>query len=90
MLVGTLNYLTGPELSSSVLYLIPIALVTWFTKKVDRGLHVTRKCFELADRRCHIGFLLLFFSPLLQCDGKILYVSYLYFNFSGTEKVVGS
>lgn len=33
MLVGTLNYLTGPELPSSVFYLIPISLVTWFTKR---------------------------------------------------------
>jgi len=33
ILVGALNRLTGPELSSSILYLIPISLVTWFTKR---------------------------------------------------------
>ena len=33
LLVGVLTRLTGPELSSSILYLIPISLVTWFTKR---------------------------------------------------------
>jgi len=33
ILVGVLTRLTGPELSSSILYLIPISLVTWFTKR---------------------------------------------------------
>jgi diguanylate cyclase (GGDEF)-like protein len=31
--VGVLNRLMGPELSSSILYLIPISMVTWFTKR---------------------------------------------------------
>jgi len=33
LLVGLLNLLTGSELPSSVVYLAPIALVTWFTKR---------------------------------------------------------
>jgi len=33
LLVGILTYLAGPDLSSSIFYLIPIALVTWFTKR---------------------------------------------------------
>lgn len=33
ILVGILNHIAGPELSSTVFYLIPIALVTWFTKR---------------------------------------------------------
>ena len=33
LLVGILNHIAGPELSSTVFYLIPIALVTWFTKR---------------------------------------------------------
>ena len=33
LLVGIVNRLAGPELSSTVFYLIPIALVTWFTKR---------------------------------------------------------
>jgi diguanylate cyclase (GGDEF)-like protein len=31
--VGVLNRLIGPEFSSSILYLIPISMVTWFTKR---------------------------------------------------------
>jgi diguanylate cyclase (GGDEF)-like protein len=34
LLVGILNRIAGPELSSTVFYLIPIALVTWFTKRL--------------------------------------------------------
>ena len=33
LLVGILHHMAGPELSSTVFYLIPIALVTWFTKR---------------------------------------------------------
>jgi len=33
VLVGLVNHLAGPELSSTVFYLIPIALVTWFTRR---------------------------------------------------------
>jgi diguanylate cyclase (GGDEF)-like protein len=33
LLVGILNDIAGPELSSSIFYLIPIVLVTWFTKR---------------------------------------------------------
>jgi diguanylate cyclase (GGDEF)-like protein len=33
LLVGILNHIAGPELSSTVFYLIPIALITWFTKR---------------------------------------------------------
>lgn len=33
ILVGILHYIAGPELSSTVFYLVPIALVTWFTKR---------------------------------------------------------
>jgi len=33
LLVGILHHIAGPELSSTVFYLIPIALVTWFTKR---------------------------------------------------------
>jgi diguanylate cyclase (GGDEF)-like protein len=33
LLVGVLNHIAGPELSSTVFYLIPIALITWFTKR---------------------------------------------------------
>jgi diguanylate cyclase (GGDEF)-like protein len=33
LLVGILTYLAGPELSSSIFFLVPIALVTWFTKR---------------------------------------------------------
>jgi diguanylate cyclase (GGDEF)-like protein len=33
LLVGILNYFAGPELSTTVFYLIPIALVTWFTQR---------------------------------------------------------
>ena len=31
--VGVLNRLTGPEFSSSIFYLIPISMVTWFTNR---------------------------------------------------------
>jgi diguanylate cyclase (GGDEF)-like protein len=31
--VGILNHLTGPDLSTWILYLIPIFLVTWFTER---------------------------------------------------------
>jgi diguanylate cyclase (GGDEF)-like protein len=34
LLVGILSSIAGPELSYSVFYLIPIALVTWFTKRL--------------------------------------------------------
>ncbi len=33
LLVGILNHLAGPELSSTIFYLIPIVLVTWFTER---------------------------------------------------------
>ena len=33
VLVGILNHAAGPELSSTVFYLIPIVLVSWFTKR---------------------------------------------------------
>jgi diguanylate cyclase (GGDEF)-like protein len=33
LLVGILNDIAGPELSSTIFYLIPIVLVTWFTKR---------------------------------------------------------
>ena len=33
LLVGILHHMAGSELSSTVFYLIPIALVTWFTKR---------------------------------------------------------
>lgn len=33
LLVGILHHIAGPELSSTVFYLIPITLVTWFTKR---------------------------------------------------------
>ncbi len=33
LLVGILNHMAGPELSSTMFYLIPIVLVTWFTKR---------------------------------------------------------
>ncbi len=33
VLVGILNHAAGPELSSTIFYLIPIVLVTWFTKR---------------------------------------------------------
>ncbi|HUL23077.1 MAG TPA: hypothetical protein VLZ10_16600, partial [Thermodesulfobacteriota bacterium] len=33
LLVGILNHMAGPELSSTIFYLIPIVLVTWFTKR---------------------------------------------------------
>jgi diguanylate cyclase (GGDEF)-like protein len=32
LLVGILNHMGGPEISSTIFYLIPIVLVTWFTK----------------------------------------------------------
>ncbi len=31
LLVGILNHMAGPEISSTIFYLIPIVLVTWFT-----------------------------------------------------------
>jgi len=33
ILVGILNQMAGPELSSTIFYLIPIVLVTWFTRR---------------------------------------------------------
>jgi signal transduction histidine kinase len=33
MLLGLLDYVTGPELSFSVFYLLPISVVTWFTDR---------------------------------------------------------
>jgi len=33
LLVGILNHIAGPELSSTIFYLIPIALATWFTQR---------------------------------------------------------
>jgi diguanylate cyclase (GGDEF)-like protein len=33
LLVGILNDIAGPELSSAIFYLIPLVLVTWFTKR---------------------------------------------------------
>jgi len=33
LLVGLLTYIAGPQLSSTVFYLIPIAMATWFTKR---------------------------------------------------------
>ncbi len=33
VLVGILNYFAGPQLAFTVFYLIPIVLVTWFTKR---------------------------------------------------------
>jgi diguanylate cyclase (GGDEF)-like protein len=33
LLVGIINHMAGPELSSAIFYLIPIVLVTWFTKR---------------------------------------------------------
>jgi len=33
ILVGILNHIAGPQLSSTMFYLIPIALATWFTKR---------------------------------------------------------
>ena len=33
LLVGILNHLAGPEISSTIFYLIPIVLVTWFTRR---------------------------------------------------------
>jgi diguanylate cyclase (GGDEF)-like protein len=32
-LVGILNHMAGPEISSTIFYLIPIVLVTWFTRR---------------------------------------------------------
>jgi diguanylate cyclase (GGDEF)-like protein len=32
-LVGILNYIAGPQLSLTIFYMIPIALVTWFTER---------------------------------------------------------
>ncbi len=31
LLLGFVDYLTGPEISLSILYLLPVSLVTWFT-----------------------------------------------------------
>ncbi len=31
LFLGVLDYLTGPEISFSILYLLPVSLVTWFT-----------------------------------------------------------
>jgi diguanylate cyclase (GGDEF)-like protein len=33
LLVGILNHMAGPEISSTIFYLIPIVLVTWFTRR---------------------------------------------------------
>ncbi len=33
LLVGILNHLAGPEISTTIFYLIPIVLVTWFTRR---------------------------------------------------------
>ena len=33
LLVGILNQMAGPEISSTIFYLVPIVLVTWFTKR---------------------------------------------------------
>ena len=33
LLVGILNHMAGPEISSTIFYLIPIILVTWFTRR---------------------------------------------------------
>src|SRR4030043_1197427 len=33
ILVGILNQMAGPELSSTIFYLIPIVLVTWFIRR---------------------------------------------------------
>jgi diguanylate cyclase (GGDEF)-like protein len=33
LLVGILNHLAGPEISSTIFYLIPIVLVTWLTRR---------------------------------------------------------
>jgi diguanylate cyclase (GGDEF)-like protein len=33
LLVGILNHIAGPQLSFTIFYLIPIALVTWFTER---------------------------------------------------------
>ena len=33
LLVGILNHMAGPEISTTIFYLIPIVLVTWFTKR---------------------------------------------------------
>jgi hypothetical protein len=32
-LIGAVDYVTGPELSFSVFYLIPVAVVTWYVGK---------------------------------------------------------
>lgn len=33
LLAGILNHLAGPEISSTIFYLIPLVLVTWFTRR---------------------------------------------------------
>ncbi len=33
LLVGVLNHMAGPEISTTIFYLVPIVLVTWFTKR---------------------------------------------------------
>ena len=33
LLVGILNHMAGPEISTTIFYLIPIVLVTWFTRR---------------------------------------------------------
>ena len=33
ILVGILNHMAGPEISTTIFYLIPIVLVTWFTRR---------------------------------------------------------
>jgi diguanylate cyclase (GGDEF)-like protein len=33
LLVGILNHMAGPEISSTIFYLVPIVLVTWFTRR---------------------------------------------------------
>jgi diguanylate cyclase (GGDEF)-like protein len=33
LLVGILNHMAGPEISSTIFYLVPIVLVTWLTKR---------------------------------------------------------
>lgn len=33
LLVGILNHWAGPEISSTIFYLIPVVLVTWFTRR---------------------------------------------------------
>ena len=85
--VGVLNRLTGPEFSSSIFYLIPISMVTWFTNRWVGILMSIIGAIDLAYNGCCLrNCLPIFYCSLLERIGKIRFLSYFYFDFGGTQK----